>query len=72
LGDVEAARGHIEESLRLAKKQGERAQEGMSTIALGRVMGKADPSQSAKAEELILEGIDLFENLKLKPHQAEG
>jgi len=72
LGDIETARGHIEESLRLAKQHGERLQEGRSTVALGRVIGKADPSQSAKAEELILEGIKLLEELKVKPFQAEG
>jgi len=71
-GDSEAARGHIEESLKLAKKQGERDQEGRSTVALGRLIGKADPSQSAKAEGLILEGINILEQLKLKTYQAEG
>ena len=72
LGDLEAARGHIEESLKLAKKQGERDQEGRSTVALGRVIAKADRSQIAKAEGLILEGIDILEELKLKTYQAEG
>jgi len=71
-GDSEAARGHIEESLKLAKKQGERDQEGRSTVALGRLIGKADPSQSAKAEGLILEGINILEQLKLRTYQAEG
>jgi len=72
LGDIGTARGHIEESLSLATKHGEKGQEGRSTFALGRVKGKADPSQSAKAEELILEGIKLLEELQLKPVQAEG
>jgi len=71
-GDVKTARGHIEKSLSLAKKQGERNQEGSSTVALGRVMGKADPSESAKAEGVILEGIKLLAELGLKPNQAEG
>lgn len=71
-GDLDTARSHIEESLRLAKKQGERDQEGRSTVALGRVIGKADSSQSAKAEWVILKGIRLLEDLQLKPYQAEG
>jgi len=72
LGDMETARGHIEKSLRLARKHGEKWQEGRSTVALGRVTGKADPSQRAKAEELILEGIKMLEELRIKPSQAEG
>jgi len=72
LGDIQTARGHTEESLRLAKQYGEKYQEGRSTVALGRVVGKADPSQGAKAEELIREGIKLLEELKIKPFQAEG
>jgi hypothetical protein len=39
---------------------------------LGRVIGKADPSQSARAEGLILEGISILGELGLKPYQAEG
>jgi hypothetical protein len=39
---------------------------------LGRVTGKANPLQSTKAEELLLEGIKLFGGLKIKPFQAEG
>jgi tetratricopeptide (TPR) repeat protein len=72
LGDVEAARTHIEESLELTRKHGERHEEGRSVVILGRVVGKADPSQSAKAEGLILEGIKMLEELKVKPYQAEG
>jgi len=72
LGDLETARGHIEESLRLAQKHGEKRSEGTATVALGRVIGKADSSQSTKAEELILQGIKLLEELKIKPYQAEG
>jgi len=72
LGDIETARGHIEESLRLAKKHGEKWQDGRSTVALGKVLGKAYPSQSAEAEGLILEGIRMLEELRIKPSQAEG
>jgi tetratricopeptide (TPR) repeat protein len=71
-GDIEAARGHVEESLRFARRVGEKWMEGRSTVFLGRLMGKADSSQGAKAEGLILEGIRLLEELKTKPLQAEG
>jgi tetratricopeptide (TPR) repeat protein len=72
LGNPEAARSHIEESLRLARKHGEMDQEGRSTVALGGVIGKADPSGSARAEELVLKGIKLLEESKHKPYEAEG
>jgi len=71
-GDLAGARRSIEESLEFCRRGGERAQEGRSTIALGRVIGKAEPAQSAEAEDCILQGIRMLEELKLRPHQAEG
>ena len=44
----------------------------MLDVQLGMALVKADTSQSAKAEEFILEGIKLLEELKIKPWQAEG
>lgn len=70
-GDVEKAQVHVEESLRLANRHGEREQEGRSTVALGRVLGRADSSASAKAEGLILAGLGALEELKVKPRQGE-
>jgi len=71
-GDLESALGHIEESLKVSQRRGEKMQEGLSTVALGRVVGKAEPSQTARAEEYILQGIKILDELKLKPYQAEG
>jgi tetratricopeptide (TPR) repeat protein len=71
-GDPESALGHIEESLKVSQRRGEKMQEGLSTVALGRVVGKAEPSQTARAEEYILQGIKILDELKLKPYQAEG
>ena len=72
LGELEAARVHVEESLKLSRKGGEKPEEGKSMVALGRIIGKADPSQSARAEGLILDGIKMLEELGHKPFQAEG
>jgi tetratricopeptide (TPR) repeat protein len=58
--------------LEFCRRSGERAQEGRSTIALGRVLGKAEPRQSAEAEDSILQGIRMLEELKLRPWLAEG
>jgi class 3 adenylate cyclase/tetratricopeptide (TPR) repeat protein len=71
-GDLEGARRHMEESLEFARRCGERAHEGHSTIALGRVLGRAEPAQSAEAEQYILQGITMLEELKLRPWLAEG
>jgi len=70
--ELAAARGHIEEALRFAQEQGNKSQEGRSTVALGRVMAKSDPSLSEKAEGLIHQGIRSLEELRIKPYEAEG
>jgi tetratricopeptide (TPR) repeat protein len=71
-GDHESARGHTEESLKFAEKHGDKMQKGRSMVAMGRVIGKAGPVQSTRAEEYIVQGIKILEELKLKPFQAEG
>ena len=58
--------------MKFCRERGERMQEGLSTVALGRVTGKAEPTQNARAEEYILQGIEMLQELKLKPYQAEG
>jgi class 3 adenylate cyclase/tetratricopeptide (TPR) repeat protein len=70
--DLQSARSNINESLKLSQRYGEKVQEGLSTVALGRVTSKADLSQSARAEEYILQGIKMLEELKCKPYQAQG
>jgi tetratricopeptide (TPR) repeat protein len=72
MGDLEAARANIEKSIELAKKSGERAQEGRSLLVLGRIKGKSGPAESSKAEETIVQGMKILEELQIKPWQAEG
>jgi tetratricopeptide (TPR) repeat protein len=71
-GDLNNARSNIEETLAVCRRDGDRMYEGPATIALGSVLSKAEPSQSAKAEEYILQGIKMIEELKVKPYLAEG
>jgi tetratricopeptide (TPR) repeat protein len=71
-GDLDGARRHIEESLEFCRRGGDRAREGHSTVALGKVIGKADPARSAEAEGHILQGIRMLEEMKLRPWLAEG
>jgi len=67
IGDLKKAQDCVEEALKLSQEYNEKFCEGMSTALQGRVLGKADPSQSSRAEELILQGIYILEELKVKP-----
>ena len=71
-GDLPNAQTSIEEALRLSQASGERYIEGRAGAWLGRVLGKAHVSQADAAEERILQGIRLLEQLQIKPWQAEG
>jgi class 3 adenylate cyclase/tetratricopeptide (TPR) repeat protein len=71
-GDLENARSSIEESLKLAQNTDEKWMEGQTSIFLGRILGKAEKSQCAKAEEYILQGIKIVDELKLKPSCSQG
>ncbi len=66
-GDLDNARSYIEEALKLAQNNNERWMEGMSLTLLGRILGKADISQSHEAEECIRQGIDILDGMKQKP-----
>jgi len=71
-GDLKNARSNIEETLTVSQRDGDRMYAGPATVALGSLVGKAEPSQSARAEEYILQGIKMIEELKVKPYLAEG
>jgi class 3 adenylate cyclase/tetratricopeptide (TPR) repeat protein len=71
-GDLDNSRSNIEESLRLAQANNERQYEGVSTIWLGRILGKADRSQHNQAESSILQGISILDELKIRPQSALG
>ena len=71
-GDLAGARNSIDEALRLARVSDERYIEGRTLAWLGRALGKADASQAGLAEERILQGISLLEEMKIRPWQAEG
>ncbi len=72
LGDLKGARSFVEEALKLAQKKNEKHVEGMSLTWMGRVLSKTDRSQSAKAEDYILQGIRILDELKLKPISSTG
>jgi tetratricopeptide (TPR) repeat protein len=70
--DLQKAQGFAEKAVEISQKNNERYIEGQSRISLGRILGKMDPSQSEKAEEFILQGIKVLEELKLRPGIASG
>jgi len=72
LGDLENAQTYMEEALELSQKKNEKHFEGMSRATLGRILGKADRSQYDEAEEYVLQGINILEELKLKPGYVQG
>jgi len=72
LGDFEKAHSCTEDALNLALTNKEKQIEGNSRILLGRVLGEMDTLQSGKAEECILQGISISDELKLKPSVCEG
>jgi tetratricopeptide (TPR) repeat protein len=70
--DLKNAQRCIEEALTLSKNSNEKWIEGLCMIFMGRILLKADRSQSGKAEEYILQGIKVLNGLKIKPLYAQG
>ena len=71
-GDLQNAGSCVTEAVQLAQKYNDKNTEGLSWSWLGRIQGKLDPSQAGKAEECILRGIKVLDDLKLKPSASEG
>jgi predicted ATPase/class 3 adenylate cyclase len=72
LGDLEKALAAIEQALMFARKYNEKNFEGLSLIWLGKILEKTDPNQYDTAEESILKGIDMLQELRLKPYVSQG
>jgi class 3 adenylate cyclase/tetratricopeptide (TPR) repeat protein len=71
-GDLKNARSFMEEAVSLSQKYGEKHMEGLSWILLGRILGRTETAQIHKAEEYILQGMKIVDELKLKPLYAQG
>jgi class 3 adenylate cyclase/tetratricopeptide (TPR) repeat protein len=72
LGDPKNARSSVDEALRLSQKDNEKQVEGLSWILLGRILGRRETPQIDKAEEYILHGVKILDELKLKAFYALG
>jgi class 3 adenylate cyclase/tetratricopeptide (TPR) repeat protein len=71
-GDLKNAQQRAEEALKLSQKNHEKWDEGLAWILLGRIYGKAEKTQVDRAEEYILQGIKILDELKLKALYAQG
>jgi tetratricopeptide (TPR) repeat protein len=71
-GDLGGAQASAEQALEFALQHREKHFAGLAKAVLGRTRSKADTLQSAKAEDLISEGIRELEALKLRPYFSRG
>jgi len=71
-GDLENARSSAEEALKLSRGNNERWVEGASRALYGRILGKADRSKVGQAEECILQGIKILDELQIRPYSSQG
>ncbi|MGD0663634.1 MAG: AAA family ATPase, partial [Syntrophorhabdales bacterium] len=72
LGDLENALASVDEGLRLSQKNHERHFEAIALIFLGRILGRTETPQIHKAEECMLQGMKIADELKTKPYCAQG
>jgi tetratricopeptide (TPR) repeat protein len=72
LGNLNEAKVHAEQALNLAQTSHQKYGEGISWLQLGRILGKIEGSQLHKAEEHILKGMKILEELETKPFYAQG
>jgi tetratricopeptide (TPR) repeat protein len=71
-GDLVSAQRSAEEGVRLAQQSGESSYEGLSWLVLGGALGTADPSQKARAEECLLRGIAIEEEIEARAFSCMG
>lgn len=72
LGNFKEALAHAEQALDLSRKNNERYHEADSMLALGRATAAANRMKFDEARELMLQGINLFEELQIRPRYAVG
>ncbi len=70
-GDIEEARSHAELALQFSLENNERHVQSLAKVWLGKVVAKTEPSQIEAAEQLMLQGISLADQLRL-PYYSSG
>jgi tetratricopeptide (TPR) repeat protein len=72
VADPEKARTHAELALQFSMENNEKAVQGYSRAWLGRVLAKSEATQIKTAEQYILQGITLLEELGIPAFYAWG
>jgi len=72
LGDLKNARCLAEEALRLSQENNEKLVEAWSWFLLGTILGKTEPLEMNRAEECILKGVEISDELKLRSYSSQG
>jgi class 3 adenylate cyclase/tetratricopeptide (TPR) repeat protein len=72
LGDLGNARSCAEKALELAQKEPNKYSEGLSSMHLGLISVMQDKSRLAEAEGYIVRGMNMLNELKIRPWYAQG
>ena len=72
LGELKKAQEHVEETLKVAQKNNELYYVGMSMMVRGKLMAQVSISQSDRAEDSILKGMKILDELKIRIYYAVG
>ncbi len=71
-GDLQNAQLWAEKALKISRKNHEKWAEGFVGTLLGRILGKSGAPRVDQAEECIVKGIRILDELKAKPAYAQG
>jgi class 3 adenylate cyclase/tetratricopeptide (TPR) repeat protein len=71
-GNVEEAQAHAELALQFSLENNEGQAQGLARIWLGRVLATTNPTHMEEAEQHILQGINLLEDLGIRAHSGLG
>ena len=69
--DLEKAQDSLEEAVNISQSRNEKHNEAITSIWLGRILGKSEASAN-RGEECILQGMRISKELKLKPFSTQG
>lgn len=72
MDNLSEGRVHAEKAVKLAQTNNEKYMEGLSWISPGGITGRIEKSQLHKAEEHILKGMKILDELRTKPSYSLG
>jgi class 3 adenylate cyclase/tetratricopeptide (TPR) repeat protein len=72
LGNLKDARSCVAEALKLAQTHDEKHAEGQALYWMGTILAQTDRSEGDKAENYILQGIKMSDQLRLRPLSSAG